>query len=74
MFGIVPYVPEIICSHCGGKSFRENMHGNNICVRCQRHPADGSADNPAVNALARIMEPLGFFCSTITQSFFGVFS
>jgi hypothetical protein len=51
---------ENICSHCGGKSFRKNMHGNNICVRCQRHPADGSADDHAVNALARIMEPLGW--------------
>ena len=36
------------------------MHGNNICVRCQRNPDSGSADNPAVNALARIMEPLGW--------------
>ncbi|MDC0267790.1 hypothetical protein OAK97_00620 [bacterium] len=54
---MVPYIPEIICPHCGGKSFRKNMYGNNICVRCQRHPAGGSADDGVVS---RILEPLGW--------------
>ena len=48
--------PEPICQHCGGKSFRKNMDGANICIRCQRYPTDGSVDK----TLARIMEPIGW--------------
>jgi len=54
---MAPYrhIREIICPHCGGKSFRKNMYGNNICVRCQRHPADDG-----VGVVSRILEPLGW--------------
>ncbi|MDG1855457.1 MAG: hypothetical protein P8J66_00530 [Verrucomicrobiota bacterium] len=37
------------------------MYGNNICVRCQRHPAGGSADGSADDGVvSRILEPLGW--------------